>query len=352
MSDINEGREIATLEADATVVALLNKSEIDQQIATAHKYPRSISRFRDEVDMLARLNEDVAEECSYALERKDSNGQKVAIVGPSARFAEIVVHSWGNCRAGARVVDDRGDSIVAQGAFMDLEKNVAVTYEVQRRIVNKNGNRYSADMIGVTANAACSIAIRNAVLKGVPKALWSDLWEKARACAVGDARTLAERRLRMVDKLGALGVSLEKILAKLKRRAIEDVTLADLELLIALGSSIKNNEATPDSAFATDDDDAGESSNAATNKINEAAKAKAAAAVAAKAKPAGAKQESPQLTPDHVSKLIGQAKNADQLDLAVDLVPKDRSKSEQENAAWLACIAQAAARRTALKEGA
>ena len=41
-----EAQEIIT--AEAGTVALLNKSEIDMQVATAHKYPRSVKRFRDE----------------------------------------------------------------------------------------------------------------------------------------------------------------------------------------------------------------------------------------------------------------------------------------------------------------
>ena len=149
--------ELEVMAADSSMVALLNKSEIDQQIATAHKYPRSIKRFRDEAQAMVTLNEKVASECIYALPRDNK-----VIEGPSARFAEVVASAWGNSRAGARVVSDQGDFVTAQGVFHDLERNVAITYEVQRRIVNKQGVRFKAGMIGVTANAACSVALRNA----------------------------------------------------------------------------------------------------------------------------------------------------------------------------------------------
>src|SRR5690606_20898415 len=105
-----------------------------------------------------------------------------------------VASAWGNNRAGARVIDDKGDFIVAQGVFHDLERNVAITYEVQRRVVDRYGKRFKADMIGVTANAACSIALRNAVLKGVPKAFWEDMYTEARKVIMGDVKTLANRR--------------------------------------------------------------------------------------------------------------------------------------------------------------
>lgn len=241
------GRELANLEPESSTVALLNKSEIDQQIATAHRYPRSIKAFRGEVLTLATLTEEVAEECSYALPRDGKT-----IVGPSARFAEILASAYGNCRAGARVVDDRGDHIVAQGAFLDLQKNVAVTYEVQRRIVDKSGRRFKPDMIGVTANAACSIALRNAILKGVPKALWSDLWEQARKVALGDATTLANRRAKAAEKLGHYGISETAILAKLGRASMDEVTVDDIGILLGLFTAIKEGDTSPEEAFAAD----------------------------------------------------------------------------------------------------
>ena len=91
------------------------------------------------------------------------------IEGPSARFAEVIASAWGNSRAGARVIDDRGDFVVAQGVFHDLERNVAITYEVQRRITDRQGRRFKTDMIGVTANdeahAARRLGFRGRILR-------------------------------------------------------------------------------------------------------------------------------------------------------------------------------------------
>lgn len=92
------------LDGGSSMVSLLNRSEIDQQIATAHRFPRSIKRFRDEAMQMVTLNESVAGQCIYALPRDGKT-----IEGPSARFAEVIASAWGNSRAGARVVDDRGD---------------------------------------------------------------------------------------------------------------------------------------------------------------------------------------------------------------------------------------------------
>ena len=66
-------------------------------------------------------------------------------------------------------------------------RNLALTTEVKRRIVDKDGNRYSPDLIGVTANAACSIALRNAVLKAIPQSLWKGLYTAAEKTIMGSA---------------------------------------------------------------------------------------------------------------------------------------------------------------------
>lgn len=240
MSEPNE-----VLTAESGTVALLNKGEIDMQIATAHKFPRSIKRFRDEALQMVTLNETIAQECIYSLPRDGKN-----IEGASARFAEVIVSAWGNSRAGARVVSDQGDFVTAQAVFHDLEKNVAITYEVQRRIVDRQGRRFKPDMIGVTANAACSIALRNAILKGVPKAFWADLYESARQTAIGDVQTLANRRARALTVLQKMGVQPAQVFAFLGITGEEDMTLEHLGTLYGITTAIRDGDTTPEQAFS------------------------------------------------------------------------------------------------------
>jgi hypothetical protein len=242
--EIIEPQNGKSLVVEQSVVAILNKSEIDQQIATAHAYPRSIKRFRDEAYAMVTLNEAIAQECIYSLPRDGK-----VIEGPSARFAEIIQSAWGNCRAGARVVSESADFITSQGVFHDLEKNSAITYEVQRRITDRNGRRYKPDMIGVTGNAACSIALRNAVLKGIPKAFWADLYEAARRTVMGDFATLANRRAAALNAFKAYGVKEEEIFALLNVRGIEDVAPEHLVTLRGTLTAIKEGETTVEEAF-------------------------------------------------------------------------------------------------------
>lgn len=236
--------EVPGLVAEDSQIALLNRSEIEQQIATARRFPRSVKQFRNTTLEMVTLSESIADQCIYALPRDGK-----VIEGPSARFAEVIASAWGNCRAGARVVDDRGEFVTAQGVFHDLERNVAITYEVQRRITDKHGRRYKPDMIGVTANAACSIALRNAILKGVPKAFWEDMYTAARQVVMGDVKTLANRRADAVTAFQKFGVSQEQLLAKLELKGIEDVGLEHLVVLRGLLTAIKEGDTTPEQAF-------------------------------------------------------------------------------------------------------
>lgn len=244
--------ETQQMMVESGTAALINRSEIDMQVATAHKFPRSIKRFRDEAMQMVTLNESVAESCIYALPRDNKT-----IEGPSARFAEVVASAWGNCRAGARVISDQGEFITAQGVFHDLERNVAITFEVQRRITNKRGQRFSADMIAVTGNAASSIALRNAILKGVPKAFWDDMYQAARKTVMGDIKTLANRRAEAIKAFVAFGVNQQQITEKLEVAGIEDISLEHLVILRGLLTAIREGDTTPEQAFAGTNSGAG-----------------------------------------------------------------------------------------------
>jgi len=228
--------------------ASLVRAEIDQQVSTAKAYPRSVQTFLEELGRLAAINETVADECIYAIPRKEDGKDKM-IEGPSARFAELVLHAWGNCRAGARVVDEGPEFVTAQGFFHDLEGNVAISREVRRRITTKKGARFSADMIAVTANAACSIAQRNAVFAGVPKALWTAAYEAARAVVAGSAETFAKRRAKALDHLGKMGVPAERIFARLGISGANDMTTDHLVTLRGITAAIRDNEIDVDEAF-------------------------------------------------------------------------------------------------------
>jgi len=235
---------MATQSVDRMILA-----EIDVQVATAKRFPRNITTFKAKALAHATQDEDTARGCFYALPRKDRHGGEKVIIGESIRLAEIVASSWGNLRCAAQVISDDGRFLRARGMVIDLESNVAWSRDVVRRITDRNGRRYSDDMVAVAANAACSIALRNAVLSAVPRVYVRPIFEAARKLAVGDAASLKERRQKAVESFGKLGVTVERVLARLGKPGLDDLGLEEIEILTGLWTAIRDGEVDVDEAF-------------------------------------------------------------------------------------------------------
>ncbi len=231
--------EVTDLQVKGGALATITKAEIDVQISTAHAYPRSLTAFHKKAMTMLMMNQEIADECFYVIPR----GGKT-IEGPSVRLAEIVAASYGNIRSGARVVAEEGEFIVAQGVCHDLENNLAITFEVKRRIVDSRGQRFNSDMVGVTGNAASSIAFRNTVFRVVPKVLWLPLYEQARRVAKGDEKSFEVKREAMLIAFEKLKVPRKKIFAFLGIDGIQDMNSEHLVTLVGIGNAIKAGEAS------------------------------------------------------------------------------------------------------------
>ncbi len=234
---------IATVPAE-DALATVTRSEIDSQVAVAHRYPRSIARARETAESLISMSRAIAESCSYCVPR---GGKK--LTGPSIRLAEISASSWGNLQYGGRPLSVGETTCSAQGFAWDMERNVRIVEEVPRRIVGKDGERFNEDMINVTLAAAKSIAMRNAILRVVPRSFVDVLYQHAKAVACGNEKELPERRTRAFDALSKLGVSRAAILRAVDRPSIEDVTTDDLEVLFGLHTSVKEQRLQLAEAF-------------------------------------------------------------------------------------------------------
>ncbi len=238
--------EETSLAVQSSMAVQLQKAEIDQLVSTARAFPRSLKRVQSNILSMATLDEESAEECIYALPR----GGK-PIRGPSIRFAEILKQSYGNCQSAARVVhvDKTEKYVEAEGVFIDLETNSKSTARVRRRISGKNGSVFNDDMIIVTGNAACSIAMRNAILAGVPKPLWRKAYDMVQATITGDITTLSENREKAFKALAAFGVKPEQVYSSLGVEGVEDITVDHIATLRGMYSALKNGEATVEEMF-------------------------------------------------------------------------------------------------------
>lgn len=243
--------EITTIEHEEIIstpsmAVSLQSAEIDQQVSTARAYPRSMKSVQNKILSMATMDEESAKECLYALPR----GGK-PIKGPSIRFAEVLKQAFGNCRSAARVIHvDRKEMFVeAEGVFHDLESNSASTARVRRRISDRNGKIFNDDMIIVTGNAACAIAMRNAILAGVPKPVWRRAWEAVEATAIGKNKSLAQCIDEAKKGFGSKGVTIDEICSALGVPSEKDITTDHVIVLAGMYSALDNGEATVDEMF-------------------------------------------------------------------------------------------------------
>jgi hypothetical protein len=217
---------------------------VDVQISTAKNYPRSITSFIRRAQEMATLTPEITASCIYALPREGR-----IIEGPSARLAEIVAHAWGNLRIKAGATDQDARYITAVGEAWDLESNVAIGFEVRRRITNRKGDTYNDDMIVVTGNAAASIALRNAVFKCVPTSFWKPIYNQCRKVVAGEAKTFASRRDDMLKAFNVMGVTTDRLCKKLGLNGRDDLTLDHMVTLTGFYNALKDGDTTIEEAF-------------------------------------------------------------------------------------------------------
>ena len=242
MSEIIEIKQAEMLQA-------INRAEIDVQIATAHAYPRDINRVLNTIETLATMDQETAEDCFYVLRRKDKNGNDSVIEGLSVRMAEIIAYAWTNLRVATRIVGNDGRMITAQAVCHDLETNVAVCKEVKKSIVTKNGNTFSNDMQVVTGNAASSIALRNAVLTVIPKAVTKRIINNVKKVALGQSIDLETSRQNVIQYFAKLGVKEEQLFFYLGVNSVQEIDKQKIFELRATANAIKEGTTTVEESF-------------------------------------------------------------------------------------------------------
>lgn len=242
--DGNQSMEIMQPEVTQPTLGQLTAAEVDMQVTTAKRYPRSLQAFKHEVLSLATIDEETARSCTYTIPRGGKH-----ITGPSIRFMEIVASSWGNMREEKRCLEPEGTVIRGQATVWDMERNRLVRAEVTRRITDKNGNRYNEDMITVTGNAAASIAHRNALRACIPEGFWKKIHEQVQEVGAGGKKPLSEKRAQWMEFWKKQGVSAERVLGSLNVPSVEDIGVGELATMQGLYTAIKEGDTTLEVAF-------------------------------------------------------------------------------------------------------
>ena len=235
----------AVMDITPTALMQIERASIDMQVATAHRYPRSITSFQSRALSMVTLDEETAESCLY---RRPVGGGKFA-EGKSIRMAEIVGACYGNLRVGTRIIEQTDRQVICQGVAHDLESNFLLTSEVIESTVKTDGNPYSERMRIVVAKAALSKARRDAIFQVVPAAMCKILEKAVRDLLFGDAKSLTERRDAAERYIGKISVGKDRVFAALKVNGIADIGADELVTLTGIRSAIKDGDVTVDEAF-------------------------------------------------------------------------------------------------------
>ena len=224
----------------------LAMAELNQDVVTARSFPRSVATVMRNITELVMLDEQTAKECVYAVPRDGKT-----IRGPSIRLAEIIASQWGNCHCASRIVHiDRIEKYVeSEGIFHDLETGLKRTARTRKAIAKRDGSVYTLDMIMTAGNAAASIGMREAILKGVPKAVWRQAYEHAEKVIRGDVSTLVERRGEAMKALLGIGVTAERVFAAIGVAGMEEIGLDELADLFTMYQGVKNGDTNVDDVF-------------------------------------------------------------------------------------------------------
>ncbi|MGP8268928.1 MAG: hypothetical protein ACLQLH_02575 [Terracidiphilus sp.] len=231
--------------AMSTSLSKIEEADRSHQIATARQYPRSITEFTKQLTEIACLSQPTAMAMIYSLPRAGKQ-----IVGPSIRFAEAVAACWGNIRVGVEVVDvDRKERVVvSEGRYYDCEKNVGIALRKRRRIVAKEVN---ADSIQITGDAGSSIALRDAILRGVPKAIWEPIFEQAKKTAAGDAKSMEQIRTILLQHFRTLAITDVQIFNALEVTGPADLGPDQILALQAWKKQLNDGDCTIEEIFGS-----------------------------------------------------------------------------------------------------
>lgn len=232
----------------ANAIESIQRAEIDVQIATAKRFPRSLAQFKAQALEMVSMDEETAESCIYC--RPVGGGKNAS--GMSIRMAEIVSACYGNIRSGAMLIEQTERQVKARGFCHDVQNNVATTCEVVEATVKKDGSPYDERMRTVIAKAALAKATRDAIFKVVPRALCKPLEDMAKSVAIGDAKSFNKRRDAALEWATKIGVANARVFSSLGIKGAEDMTAEHLVTLTGYKTAIKDGEITVEEAFPTD----------------------------------------------------------------------------------------------------
>lgn len=276
LTDSPEGTAVEAEVIDLTPVhqsSAVQKAAFEVLVDVAARMPRNMSHVLSEATSLCCRDATTAGSLTYAkpvygddasspsittagqakrfAHGADAKNQgQLVIIGPSARFAEILAYSFPNLQV-RTVIEEVGErSITVSGQLIDTERRIMRSEAVTRTIWStKNKRRYSDNQIANALNAAASVALRNVILHHIPRALWEPVWRQAMRTAAGEGPEFLARRDAAVRWFSERGVPKARLLAALGVASVDDMIGEHLVALRSIVAQIEAGEITIEAAF-------------------------------------------------------------------------------------------------------
>jgi hypothetical protein len=246
--------EAEPVSVDMSVIEAQNRAEVDIQISTANKYPRNLTKSLNNCIVAVTMDLEMAKSCKYSIKR----GGKM-VTGPSVHLAKLIASQYKNLRISSKITRNDGKNIYSEGVCFDLENNVAFKVEIPRKITDRDGKAFSEDMQTVTANAANSISMRNAILATVPRFFTDRVLKEVDAMIDGklsDKAFFLQERARVFSTLKTkYGLSEERVLLACGQKTLEAIDKESMRLLIQLLQSLNDGDTTVEESFPLSDAD-------------------------------------------------------------------------------------------------
>lgn len=234
------------------IIEAQQRAEYDIQIATAKRFPRDLTRVKNNCVAIVTMDKEIAESCRYALPR----GGK-SISGPSVHMARIIAQQYGNIRVDSRVKQIADKQVISEAVCFDLETNYACKVEVRRSIMGKSG-KFNDDMITVTGNASNAIAFRNAVFNVIPKGIVDIVYKSAMQMItgdLGDEQKLIQARTKALQYFkDTYDVDEKRLLKAIGLNSINQIKAEQIADLRGMIQSLKDGDSTVEEMFGSKDE--------------------------------------------------------------------------------------------------
>lgn len=252
----------------AIAVAASARAEIESAFIMALKMPRNRDQARIEI-LDSCKNIIFAEKVKYkkpvGSELVNNRWEKKYAEGPSIRFAEEMIRSWGNVKVQCVTIYEDARKRISLVNVVDLQKNISYSKQItiiktverkktkDREVISERLNTYNErifivvatdDEVNIKEAALISKEIRNSSLRLIPQDIIDEaMTVTAATIKAGVSSDMKGARKAILDSFASIGVK-PKDLEEYTGHAIDQVSPEEIVGLRAVYKTISDGQAT------------------------------------------------------------------------------------------------------------